>query len=79
MIEEAARARPSLPPPNVMRVVNELTEMSDRVDRLAKFMGTEVARKLPSDELQLLCHQATGMSIYVRALTGRLELMTKRR
>lgn len=65
-------------PPHIMRMVNELSELTERIEGLAKFMATPAARALPSLELKLMSHQATGMMLYSKALPDRLGLAVKR-
>lgn len=66
-------------PPHMLRVINELTEMTDRLSSLAAIMKSPLAKTLPMDEAELMARQAEGMVIYVNALSARLDLLRIKR
>ena len=60
-----------------MRLVNELSELTNRIEDLTKAMIAPPGAALSPTEVALLSHQATGMTIYGNALSLRLELTVK--
>ncbi|WP_282265584.1 hypothetical protein [Stenotrophomonas sp. PS02298] len=60
-------------PPHVQRLVAELEQLGDRIDKLGKFQGTDVYASLPEDERKDLDTQAKCMIGYSNVLLGRVN------
>ena len=60
-------------PPHVQRMHGEHAELNDRFTKLCAFMETDTFAGLPEDDRHLLEAQATGMRVYLNALTSRID------
>ena len=60
-----------------MRLVNELGEMTNRIEGLTKFMASPACKALSPMGVALLSQQAAGMMLYSKALSLRLALTVK--
>ena len=58
----------------VERMVVELNELSDRVEKLTKFFHTETFMGLPSKKRELMERQFKAMVEYKEVLAERLEI-----
>lgn len=58
-------------PPHQQRVVAELEQLADRVQKLEAFLATPLYAGLPDDERQLLKMQADAMVLYMGILNTR--------
>lgn len=58
-------------PPHQQRVVAELEQLADRVQKLESFLATPLYAGLPEDERQLLKMQADAMVLYMGILNTR--------
>lgn len=58
-------------PPHQQRVVAELEQLADRVQKLEAFLATPLYAGLPEDERQLLKMQADAMVLYMGILNTR--------
>lgn len=62
--------------PHEQRVVRELGELCERLDRLRVFLRSELATRLDSEDLGLMAAQEAAMSAYLRILALRIQRWT---
>jgi DNA-binding winged helix-turn-helix (wHTH) protein len=62
--------------PHEKRVVDERNSLSEKVDKLCSFLGTEVYKSLPPDEQDLLDEQYQYMFGYLKILDKRIAKFT---
>jgi len=55
------------------RVVDEQSELFDRLEKLVEFTQTDQFKKLPADKQDQLVQQASCMNAYNDILTARIE------
>lgn len=63
----------SLLPPYVQRLVEELQQLSDRIDKLRDFMSTPNFQRVRLEERQLLTRQLGVMTEYDEILRRRVQ------
>jgi hypothetical protein len=59
--------------PYQFRVIQELNDLSEKLDKLAVFVESETFWDLPKEERALFWRQEEGMKIYQCALRQRVE------
>ena len=55
------------------RVVNDQSELFDRLEKLVEFTGSDKFKELPADKQVQLVQQAHHMNAYNDILTARIE------
>lgn len=55
------------------RVVNEQSELFDRLEKLVEFTGSDKFKELPAGKQEQLVQQAHHMNAYNDILTARIE------
>ena len=59
------------------KLMNELTELTNKIIKLMKFTETEEFRKLSNEMQNLLITQQSAMNTYCYILQSRIELIEK--
>ena len=57
------------------RVIQEVSELEERIEKLSKFLGTDQFHSLADEQQTLLLKQNTVMQSYRDILRRRLQLM----
>ena len=65
------------PEPHQQRMLDEHAELSDRINKLEAFTGTEMFEQIPELERCLLNHQLIAMHSYAGILRHRIRLWSK--
>lgn len=65
--------------PHEQRMIEELKELSERAASLQVFINTNpLAKKLPSEDLDIMCVQLDAMKAYQTALEFRINKFKER-